>query len=518
MAPPRIPHALIILDGFGEAPAGPYNAVTMAKPPYFEWLRRTYPLGTLMTSGECVGLPDGLMGNSEVGHMNLGAGRIVWQDITRIDRALREGALRTNPAFVGAALHALEKGSNLHLMGLLSDGGVHASLEHVKALLATFSALGVPSERVFVHAFLDGRDTPPQSAQRYITVIEEQLTTHRLGRFATLSGRYFAMDRDNRWERVQRAYDALVKGVGERADSAAAGVAAAYARNETDEFVAPTIVGSPAQGRIDDQDAVVFFNFRADRARELSLAFMDPKFAGFETPAKRPRLHYVTMTRYRADFPALGIRDAFPPQSLDRILADVMVEQGKNQLRIAETEKYAHVTYFFSGGVETVRPGEERVLIPSPKVATYDLQPEMSAPEVTERLVNEIGRKHFDLIVLNLANPDMVGHTGKLDAAIAAVTAVDKALSKIVPAILAQGGDVLLTADHGNCEVMWDEVEHCPHTAHTTNPVPLLLIGERLKGMRLREGGVLADVSPTLLDLMDLPQPDSMTASTLLRH
>ncbi|MBL8769007.1 MAG: 2,3-bisphosphoglycerate-independent phosphoglycerate mutase [Planctomycetes bacterium] len=517
MPSPRVPHALIILDGFGEAPAGPFNAVTMAKPGYYEFLRRTYPLGTLMTSGECVGLPDGLMGNSEVGHMNLGAGRIVWQDITRIDRAVRDGSFRTNPAFVGAAKHAIAKGTNVHLMGLLSDGGVHSSLEHVKALLTTFTGLGVDAERIVVHAFLDGRDTPPRSAQRYVAALERHLATANCGRIATVCGRYFAMDRDNRWDRVQRAYDALVKGLGERADSAAAGVDAAYARDESDEFVAPTIVGARDQGRIADGDAVVFFNFRADRARELSLALMDPKFAGFETPAARPQLHFVGMTRYRADFPSLQIHDAFPPQSLDRILADVMVEHGKNQLRIAETEKYAHVTYFFSGGVETIRAGEERVLIPSPKVATYDLQPQMSAPEVTERLVNEIGRKHFDLIVLNLANPDMVGHTGKLDAAIAAVRAVDDALSKIVPAILAQGGDVLLTADHGNCEVMWDEVEHCPHTAHTTNPVPLLLIGERLKGTRLREGGVLADVSPTLLDLMDLPQPESMTAATLLR-
>ncbi len=516
MTRPKPPTALIVLDGFGEAPPSPTNAISVADPRYLRFLRANFPLGTLNTSGECVGLPDGLMGNSDVGHMNLGAGRIVWQMITRIDRAIRDGSFRTNAALLSAVQHAQSSRGSVHLIGLVSDGGVHSSDHHVRALVELFAARGVAQDRLLVHAFLDGRDTPPKSSDRFIAELEAVLKSAKCGRIASVIGRYFAMDRDNRWDRVERAYRCMVEGIGQRANSAGDAVRAAWAREETDEFVQPTVVGDG--GRIADGDAVVFFNFRADRARELSLALVDPGFSSFALPAPRPRVKLVSMSRYRADFPALGIAEAFPPQSLDRILADVVADAGMNQLRIAETEKYAHVTYFFSGGVETPRRGEDRILVPSPKVATYDLKPEMSAPEVTARLVAEIEAGRHQLIVLNLANPDMVGHTGKLDAAVLAVKAVDAALSKIVPAILAKNGAVLLTADHGNCETMWDFEHDCPHTSHTTNPVPLLLIGEKWKGARLREGGVLADVSPTLLDMMDMPQPSEMTATTLIEH
>ncbi|MFH0945436.1 MAG: 2,3-bisphosphoglycerate-independent phosphoglycerate mutase [Planctomycetota bacterium] len=513
---PTGPVALIILDGFGDAPSGPQNAISVAKPLFLRDLGRTYPRGQLITSGECVGLPNGLMGNSEVGHMNLGAGRIVWQDITRIDRAIRDGSFRTNQALVRAAEHAVKGGGSLHLIGLLSDGGVHSSDVHLRALIDLCRDQGVPSGRLFIHALLDGRDTPPRSGDRYVKELEAYLETENYGQIATICGRYYAMDRDKRWDRVEQAYRCLVAGKGEVARSAGEAVRSAYARGEGDEFVLPTVVGSAKKGRIRDGDAVIFFNFRADRARELTLALMDPRFEEFAPADPRPALHYVSMTRYRADFPDLGVREAFGPQELNNVLADVVAGAGLNQLRIAETEKYAHVTYFFSGGAEEERKHEERILIPSPKVPTYDLKPEMSAIEVTDRLVKEIARKHHDFIVLNLANPDMVGHTGFLDAAVAAVTVVDRCLSRIIPALLGQGGMVLLTADHGNCEQMWDDANSCPHTAHTTNPVPMYLIGKRFIGARLREGGALADVSPTLLEIMGLEAPPEMTARSLL--
>jgi len=515
----KAPTALIILDGFGEAPAGPHNAVTEAKPAFIQHLRDTYPLGFLKTSGECVGLPDGLMGNSEVGHMNLGAGRVVWQDITRIDLAIREGVFRRNPAFRGAIDHVCASNGTIHLIGLVSDGGVHSSDKHLRELVDTFKAAGLDASRLAVHALLDGRDTPPKSGERYVRELDDFLRERRFGRIATVCGRYFAMDRDQRWDRVARAFRCLTDGGSdgkETADTPAEAVAQAYARGETDEFVTPTVVGPRGEGRVEDGDAVVFFNFRADRARELTLAFMDPDFAGFE--CRPPRVHFVTMTRYRVDFPQLGVVDAFAPQSFDRVLADVVADAGKTQLRIAETEKYAHVTYFFSGGSERERPGETRILVPSPRIATYDLQPEMSAPEVTRKLVQQIRQDNFDFVVLNLANPDMVGHTGILAAAVKAVRAVDAALFAIVSAILDCGGNALLTADHGNCEVMWDEISNCPHTAHTANPVPVILIGGKLRNARIREGGILADVSPTLLDMMDLGQPAEMTARTLIEH
>lgn len=506
---------LIILDGFGDAPPSPTNAISQANPAFLGEMMRTYPRGQLLTSGECVGLPDGLMGNSEVGHMNLGAGRIVWQDITRIDVAIRDGSFRRNAALCSAAEHVARRGS-LHLVGLLSDGGVHSSDRHLRELFDLYRELGVPADRLVLHALLDGRDTPPKSGIGYVADLQRWLEERRAGTIGSICGRYFAMDRDNRWDRVEKAYRCLVEGLGESAPSAVEAVQAAYARGESDEFVLPTAVGERGSHRIQDGDALVFFNFRADRARELTLAFQDPSFRGFAPAAPRPKLHFVSMTRYRKDFPSLGVRDAFPPQSLARILTDEIASGGLAQLRIAETEKYAHVTYFFSGGVEDVKPREDRILVPSPQVATYDLKPEMSAPEVAERLIAEIRRGTHDLIVLNLANPDMVGHTGVLDAAVAAVRAVDAALARIVPEFLARQGTVLLTADHGNCEQMWDFEHDCPHTAHTTNPVPLVLIGDRFRGAKLREGGILADVSPTLLEILGREPPPEMTAKSLL--
>ncbi len=509
------PLALIVLDGFGDGPKTASNAIHVARPKYIEELEARYPRGQLFTSGECVGLPAGLMGNSDVGHMNLGAGRIVWQDLVRIDHAIRDGQLRSNPALVGAADAIRGKPGSLHLIGLLSDGGVHSSDRHLAALMSLYRDLGVASDRCFVHALLDGRDTPPNSAPGYIAALEDQMRSAKFGSIASVCGRYFAMDRDQRWERVEKAYRCLVEGIGETANSASEAVAMAYARGETDEFVLPTMIGARGRGRIQSGDAVVFFNFRADRAREITLAFQDPEFNGFALPAPRPQVYFASLTRYRKDFPDLHVHDAFPPQSFQNILTQVLAARGVSQLRIAETEKYAHVTYFFSGGVEATVAKEERVMIPSPKVATYDLKPEMSAPEVTSRLVSEIQREVHDVIVLNLANPDMVGHSGKLDAAVLAVKAVDTALSKIVPEILKRDGAVLLTADHGNCEQMWDDVNDCPHTAHTTNPVPLVMIGERFRGKRLREGGVLADVSPTMLEILGIEQPAEMTATSL---
>jgi 2,3-bisphosphoglycerate-independent phosphoglycerate mutase len=512
---PRKPTALIVLDGFGDGPADEHNAIHLARPAFFRWMEERFPRGQLITSGECVGLPAGQMGNSEVGHMNLGAGRIVWQDITRIDVAIRDGGFTSNAALRAAAAPALA-GGRLHLMGLVSNGGVHSSDRHLIALLELYARLGVPADRVVVHAFLDGRDTPPNSALGFVAQLEEHLAAHRHGRIGSVIGRYFAMDRDTRWDRVEKAYRCLVEGIGEEATTGRMAVESAYARGESDEFVLPTVVGPRGEGRIASGDSVLFFNFRADRARELTLALMDPAFDGFAVATPRPLVAFTSLTRYRSDFPSLGVADAFPPQSFSRILTQVMASNSLHQLRIAETEKYAHVTYFFSGGVEEPVAREERVMIPSPKVATYDLQPEMSAPQVAERLVAEIERDVHDLIVLNLANPDMVGHTGMLGAAVEAIRAVDHALARIVPEILKRDGTVLLTADHGNCEKMWDEESNCPHTAHTLNPVPLILAGERFRGARLREGGILADVSPTLLEIMDLPCPPEMDRPSLL--
>jgi 2,3-bisphosphoglycerate-independent phosphoglycerate mutase len=508
----RPPLLLVVMDGFGEAPPGPANAVSLAQPRTLLDLRQRWPLTFLQASGEDVGLPCGLMGNSEVGHLNIGAGRIVYQEITRIDREIREGRFRQNPALLSAIEHARRGSGTLHLFGLVSDGGVHSSDQHLRGLLEMCREHGLRGDRVVLHAFLDGRDTPPRSAQTFVERVETWMREFGTGRVATVIGRYWAMDRDKRWERVQKAYDALTLGQGLVAATAQQAVADAYARDEGDEFVQPTIVGSPDHGRVRTGDAVIFFNFRTDRARQLTEAFTSREFTGFPR-ATLPVVHFVTMTRYRDDF---GCPVAFAPQNLSGILPQVIADQGLRQLRIAETEKYAHVTFFFSGGDEREFPGERRVLVPSPKVATYDLQPEMSAIPVTDRLLQELqGEQRPDFTMLNFANADMVGHTGIIPAAVKAVQTIDACLARIVPAFLAQGGTVAITADHGNVELMIDPVTGEPHTAHTTNPVPFLVCGEAAKGRRLRDGGRLCDIATTLLPILGLPRHPAMQGADL---
>ncbi len=506
------PVLLCVLDGFGERAESEWNAVRLAPAENVLRWQKEYPSALLSCSGNEVGLPLGLMGNSEVGHTNLGAGRIVWQEITRIDQAIADGSFFERAAFVEPIDAAHREGRRVHLLGLVSDGGVHSSDRHVRALLDLCARRGMQKDRVLVHAFLDGRDTPPRSAPGYLARLEQDMAEAGVGRIATLVGRYFAMDRDKRWDRVKIAWDALVARAGVREASAAEGIAAAHQRQENDEFVKPVVVGEPESGRVADGDTVVFFNFRADRAREISEAFLFDGFAGFERGV-RPRVRFATMTRYREDFPCPM---AFPPQVLQGSFPELLAGAGIAQLRIAETEKYAHVTYFFNGGEEKVFAGEDRILVPSPKVATYDLAPRMSADEVTARLVAEIETGKHGVIVLNFANPDMVGHTGLFDAAKEAVRAVDSCLGKIVAAIRARGGVAAITADHGNCELMRDPETGEPHTAHTTNPVPFVLVSDEHRGAKLRDWGILADVAPTLLDVMELEKDPRMDGRSLL--
>ncbi len=505
------PLVLIILDGWGWAPPSPGNAITQARTPNFDNLRAAFPFTVLGAAGEAVGLPEGQMGNSEVGHLNIGAGRVVYQDITRITKAIRTGEFFRNPVLVAAMEKARSR--SLHLLGLVSDGGVHSHLEHLYALLEMARRFSV--ERVFIHAFLDGRDVPPASAGGYLAALEEKCRELGTGEIATVMGRYYAMDRDKRWERVEKAFAALVAGEGEKASSARAALEASYARGVTDEFVVPTVItddfGRP-RGTIAPGDVVIFFNFRADRARELTRAFTDRDFAGFPRKNGFPGVHFVCMTQYDATIEAPV---AFPPVSLSSTLGEVLAGLGLRQLRIAETEKYAHVTFFFNGGVEEPNPGEDRILIPSPKVATYDLKPEMSAYEVTDAVLRELAADKYDVVVLNYANPDMVGHTGVLEAAVKAVEAVDECLGRVVAAVRARGGVALVTADHGNAEQMLEE-DGTPHTAHTTNDVPFILVGEAYRGASLREGGVLADIAPTMLDILGVPRPEEMTGRSLL--
>jgi 2,3-bisphosphoglycerate-independent phosphoglycerate mutase len=503
---------LMILDGFGINPDSYGNAVAAARKPNLDRIYRTYSTVSIAASGEDVGLPAGQMGNSEVGHLNIGAGRVVYQDYTRISKSIRDGDFFGNAALNMAVDSALVRGKTLHLMGLLSDGGVHSHNTHLYALLELAKKKGL--QDVCVHAFLDGRDVPPRSADVYLAELEDAMTRIGAGRIAGIAGRYYAMDRDNRWERVQKAYDALTLGTGLSAPDAATAIRDAYAAGENDEFVSPRLIraaGAPA-ACVEDGDSVIFFNFRPDRAREITRCFVDAGFSGFPR-AKTPKdLCYVTLTSYDASMP--GVHVAFPPQSLKNTLGEYVAGRKLAQLRIAETEKYAHVTFFFNGGVEKPNPGEDRILINSPKVATYDLQPEMSAYLVAEEAVRQVESGKYDLIILNFANPDMVGHTGILDAAVKAIEAVDACVGKVTEAVLAQGGQILLTADHGNSETMLDEKGE-PVTAHTTNPVPLTCI--RKDAPALLEGGCLSDLAPTLLDLMELPQPAEMTGRSLLR-
>ena len=502
------PVLLLILDGFGYRADAADNAISAALCPHLRRIWQHYPRTLIRTDGLTVGLPEGQMGNSEVGHMNLGAGRVVYQELTRINLALSDQSFFQNAALNQACAAARRNASTLHVIGLLSDGGVHSHEAHLLAMLDLAKARGI--EKVAVHAFLDGRDTPPKSARASL----ERLVAHAqaLGntRVASICGRYYAMDRDQRWERIALCWRTLVDGRAEftAADPVAA-LESAYARGENDEFVNATLIGPGAA--VLDGDVVVFMNFRADRARQLSQAFVAEDFVGF-TRARVPQLAaFVTLTEYSEDLAVSAV--AYRPQSMRETLPELLAERGLKQLRIAETEKYAHVTFFFSGGRELAYPGEERILVPSPKVATYDLQPEMSCPELTERLLEAIAGGRFDFIVCNIANLDMVGHTGVFSAAVAAVEAVDVALGKLEQAILIAGGAMLITADHGNIEDMWDAESGQPNTQHSTNPVPLVMIGARGE---LRNGGALQDVAPTVLQLLGLPQPKAMTGVSLL--
>ena len=502
------PLVLIILDGFGHSDKPEYNAIHAAHTPVYDRLRATQPHGLISGSGMDVGLPDGQMGNSEVGHMNLGAGRVVYQDFTRVTKAIRDGEFFDNAVINAAVDKAVIAGKAVHILGLLSDGGVHSHQDHLVAMAELAAQRG--AEKIYLHAFLDGRDTPPRSAQPSIELLDATFARLGKGRIASLIGRYYAMDRDNRWDRVEQAWQLIVDGQGQfAADSASEGLAAAYAREESDEFVKATTIGTPV--KVEDGDAVVFMNFRADRARELTRAFVEPGFQEFQRPRVPQLAGFVMLTQYAASIPAPC---AFAPESLDNVLGEYLAKNGKTQLRIAETEKYAHVTFFFSGGREEPFAGEERILIPSPNVATYDLQPEMSAPEVTERIVEAIENQRYDVIIVNYANGDMVGHTGVFEAAVKAVETLDSCVGRIVEALDKVGGEALITADHGNVEQMEDECTGQAHTAHTCEPVPFIYVGKRPAS--IRAGGVLADVAPTLLTLMGLPVPAEMTGKTIV--
>ena len=502
------PLVLIILDGFGHSENPESNAIMAANTPVYDRLRATQPHGLISGSGMDVGLPDGQMGNSEVGHMNLGAGRVVYQDFTRVTKAIRDGEFFHNPVITTAVDQAVSAGKAVHILGLLSDGGVHSHQDHLAAMAELAAQRG--AEKIYLHAFLDGRDTPPKSAQSFIESLDATFAKLGKGRIASVIGRYFAMDRDNRWDRVEQAYKLIVDGAGEyHAANAMAALEAAYERGENDEFVKATTLGEPV--KVEDGDAVVFMNFRADRARELSRCFVEADFKEFPR-ARLPQLAgFVTLTQYAASIPAPC---AFAPASLTNVLGEYLANNGKTQLRIAETEKYAHVTFFFSGGREDPFPGEERILIPSPNVATYDLQPEMSAPEVTDRIVEAIEQQRYDVIIVNYANGDMVGHTGVFSAAVKAVECLDSCVGRIVEALDKVGGEALITADHGNVEQMADESTGQAHTAHTCEPVPFIYVGKRQA--HIREGGVLADVAPTLLTLMGLPIPPEMTGTSIV--
>lgn len=500
------PLLLMILDGWGIAPPGPSNAATEAKTPHLSSYFKEYPHTQILCSGEDVGLPAGQMGNSEVGHLNMGSGRIIYQELTRITKAIKEQTFFANPVLLEAMQNVKVKGTALHLMGLVSDGGVHSHIEHLFALLEMAKKCGVT--KVFVHAFLDGRDVGPKTALTYIKALETKMQELGLGTIATVSGRYYAMDRDKRWERVEKAYRTMVNGEGKHFASAAAGIEAAYAEGVTDEFVVPFVAG-PGAETIKKDDSLIFFNFRPDRARELTRALNDKDFPNFARPEDCRPVCFVCMTSYDV---TIAAPVAFAPEHHADTLGEVLAAHGLHQLRIAETEKYAHVTFFFNGGVETPNPLEERILIPSPKVATYDLQPEMSAQQVTENLLEQISKDKFDVIILNFANPDMVGHTGIIPAAIKAIETVDACAGKIVSAILNRDGAVCITADHGNSEKMREE-DGTPCTSHTTNPVPFILVSKEKYSLH---PGRLADIAPTMLELLNIPKPQAMTGVSLI--
>jgi len=507
------PLLLMILDGWGCNPDKEGNAVLQAKTPRIYELMNKYPKTLLNASGNYVGLPEGQMGNSEVGHLNIGAGRVVYQELTRIFKAIDDKELMNNQVLLQAMNRLQGTGKALHLLGLLSDGGVHSHIKHLYALLEMAVQVGV--EKIFVHPILDGRDVLPQSAKGFICELEKKLQELGKGKIATVGGRYYAMDRDKRWDRVEKAYRAFVYADAPTEGSSLAVIQHSYDNKVVDEFILPTVIvddkGEPVAA-INDGDSVIFFNFRADRAREITRAFTEENFQDFQVSG-RPQVHFVCLTEYDATF---DCPVAFPPQNLENTLGEVLAEQGLKQLRIAETEKYAHVTFFFNGGIEEPEEGEDRILIPSPEVATYNLKPEMSAYEVTNTLLAKLQEKKYDVIILNYANADMVGHTGFFDATVKALEAVDVCLGQVVDAVQRQGGTVIITADHGNAESMIDKETHSPQTAHSTNQVPFVLVADSYLGRSLREGGALCDIAPTVLDILKIKIPKEMTGKTLI--
>jgi len=502
---------LMILDGYGLSDSACSSAIAAAKKPNIDQIFQRYPSASLQASGLSVGLPEGQMGNSEVGHLNIGAGRIVYQELTRITKEIEEGSFFENSALITAIDHAKSRDSALHLLGLVSDGGVHSHISHLFALINLAAAKGI--QKLYIHCFLDGRDVPPRCAIQYIEQLEAHLKKVGVGEIATVAGRYYAMDRDKRWERVVQAYDAMTLGEGENFETTAQSIEAAYARGENDEFVKPSSIHASGAKpiTIDDGDAMVMFNFRPDRAREITRAFVADNFDGFKRKKEIRDLCFTCMTQYEAEMPNVLV--AFHPQSLKNTLGEYLANTGLTQLRITETEKYAHVTFFFNGGVEAPNQNEDRILIPSPKVATYDLQPEMSAYLLTDKVIEMIKLNKYDVIIMNFANADMVGHTGIMEAAVSAIEALDDCIPKIADAVLAKGGQILLTADHGNADCMIDENGNIV-TAHSTNPVPLVHIAEHAR--QLKDGGILADLAPTLLNLMGIDIPAEMSGKSLI--
>ena len=505
------PTVLLILDGYGERKEKEGNAIALAKTPVMDRLKKEFPYVEGQASGLFVGLPDGQMGNSEVGHMNMGAGRIVYQELTRITKSIQDGDFFENKALKAAVEHCKKEDSALHFMGLVSSGGVHSHIEHIYGLLELAKRAGL--KKVYLHAFLDGRDTPPDSGKSFLLAVEKKMQELHVGEIATISGRYYAMDRDKNYDRVEKAYRAMVDGTGEKASSVEEAIDASYAKKVYDEFVLPTVIEKDgAVHTVSDGDAMIFFNFRPDRAREICHAFCDDDFSFFERGVRK-NIFFVCFTDYDPTIPNKHV--AFEKEEIHNTLGEVVSNLGKNQLRIAETEKYAHVTFFFNGGKEEPYENEDRILVPSPKeVPTYDLKPEMSCYTVTEKLTEAIRSGKYDLVVANFANPDMVGHTGVLPAAIKAIEVVDECMGKVVDAVESMHGNLFILADHGNADIMIDEKTGEPYTAHTTNPVPFILVSEEKH--KLREGGCLADVAPTLLELMGIPQPKEMTGKSLL--